>query len=145
MREPHLWTKPRVERDQPGCVQKGGKSTIGPCFGVHKCLSCGKPLLFAELVIDHVIPEATTSSELNPIIEGIGLRHGFDIYNCVERSGGRGRWFGCFEGSEGEGAYTPCGYRSIVVESIYVSWWGRARAEGEGYSKVAQTRRLFRG
>lgn len=87
----------------------GGKSTIVRCFGVHKCLSCGNPLLSAELVIDHFIPEATTSSELNLIIERIGLRSGFDIYNCVEQSGGRGRWFGCFKGSEGEGAYTPVG------------------------------------
>ncbi|MBP2443803.1 HNH endonuclease [Rhizobium leguminosarum] len=47
----------------------------------HKCLYCTEPLLFTGLVIDHVIPEATTYSELQAIIERIGLRPGFDIYN----------------------------------------------------------------
>ncbi|WP_165422250.1 HNH endonuclease [Rhizobium ruizarguesonis] len=47
----------------------------------HKCLYCTEPLLFTELVIDHIIPEATTRVQLQAIIEGIGLRSGFDIYN----------------------------------------------------------------
>ncbi|RVO43468.1 HNH endonuclease [Sinorhizobium meliloti] len=46
-----------------------------------KCLYCTEPLLFINLFIDHVIPEVTTRDELQAIIERVGLRAGFDIYN----------------------------------------------------------------
>lgn len=46
----------------------------------NKCLYCSRSLLFSDLVIDHVIPEATTREELRAIIERIGLAQDFDIF-----------------------------------------------------------------
>lgn len=46
----------------------------------NKCLYCTRSLLFSDLVIDHVIPEATTIEELGAIVERIGLDPKFSIF-----------------------------------------------------------------